>query len=62
MNKAYHTNVSNEYEARQFIDWLLEIPTPCEVVLNSRTHYKFDNNTDKLYFLTAFEAILNIDT
>lgn len=62
MNKIYFTDVRSRYEARKFIDWLLAIPVPCEICLNGGVHYKFEDDTDKLYFLTALEAILNLDT
>jgi len=61
MNKVYFKDVNTEYDAREFIDWLLDLSTPCEVVLNGGISYKFKEDMDKLYFLTAFEAVLNID-
>jgi len=60
MTNEYVFTISNHLEAREFISEMLDAACPCQVVINQTKKYVFTTEREKLYFLAALEAILNI--
>lgn len=58
--KLYTVQIDDVKSAISFLEWLTQAEPPLQIMIGSMK-YTFDNETQKLFWMAGFEAMLPIE-
>jgi hypothetical protein len=59
--KLFKVQITSSDDAQIFVDWIHGIQTPFHLQVNNGTTYTFENDIQKLFWLSGFESLIDSD-